>query len=144
MCGFIGIFDFNGLSENDYNDIRKATIETNYRGPNDSGFYKSDRCGIGFNRLSIVDLNAKSQPLINENKNIILVCNGEIYNYLSLKKELEAKYVFEQMSKLVEFSIDNNTTIYKLEKQLGKLKNDFRKNYDLIDKNIELNTVKEI
>ena len=48
------------------------------------------------------------------------------------------------MSKLVEFSIDNNTTIYKLEKQLGKLKNDFRKNYDLFDKNIEFNAVKEI
>ena len=67
-----------------------------------------------------------------------------IKKYLISQKVFEAKYVFEQMSKLVEFSINNNTTIYKLEKQLGKLKNDFRKNYDLFDKNIELNTVKEI
>ena len=67
-----------------------------------------------------------------------------IKKYLISQKVFEAKYVFEQMSKLVEFSINNNTTIYKLEKQLGKLKNDFRKNYDLFDKNIEFNTVKEI
>ena len=55
-----------------------------------------------------------------------MACSYLIKKYLISQKVFEAKYVFEQMSKLVEFSIDNNTTIYKLEKQLGKLKNDFR------------------
>tara|TARA_Y100000591_G_scaffold63459_1_gene52105 strand:+ start:3164 stop:5008 length:1845 start_codon:yes stop_codon:yes gene_type:complete len=95
MCGFAGVFDINGVSDFDHQDILKATKETSYRGPDDSGFYKDQNCIIGFNRLSIVDLKAKSQPLVNEQKDIVLVCNGEIYNYMSLKKILEKKYEFK-------------------------------------------------
>ena len=68
MCGFAGVFDINGVSDFDYQDILKATKETSYRGPDDSGFYKDQNCIIGFNRLSIVDLKAKSQPLVNEQR----------------------------------------------------------------------------
>ncbi len=95
MCGFIGIFDLNGVSSAEKEDIVVSMKETSYRGPDDNGIYQDKNCIIGFNRLSIVDLEAKSQPLVNQNKNIILVCNGEIYNYKELRKQLEFKYEFK-------------------------------------------------
>ena len=95
MCGFIGIFDPHGVSNFEKEDVTIAMKETSYRGPDDSGIYQDKNCIIGFNRLSIVDLKAKSQPLVNENKNLILVCNGEIYNYKDLRKKLEKKYEFK-------------------------------------------------
>ena len=95
MCGFIGIFDLEGITNTDKEDISVAMKETRYRGPDDTGIYQDKNCIIGFNRLSIVDLKAKSQPLVNQNKNIILVCNGEIYNYKDLRKKLELKYEFK-------------------------------------------------
>ena len=95
MCGFFGVYDFNGLTSLDYADIQKSTNQTKYRGPDDSGFYKDERCSIGFNRLSIVDLNSPSQPFINNSKDLVLVCNGEIYNYKDLRKELENEFFFK-------------------------------------------------
>ena len=95
MCGFIGIFDPHGVSNSEKEDVTIAMKETSYRGPDDNGIYQDKNCIIGFNRLSIVDLKAKSQPLVNENKNLILVCNGEIYNYKVLRKKLENKYEFK-------------------------------------------------
>ena len=95
MCGFIGIFDPHGVSNSEKEDVTIAMKETSYRGPDDNGIYQDKNCIIGFNRLSIVDLKAKSQPLVNENKNLILVCNGEIYNYKDLRKKLENKYEFK-------------------------------------------------
>jgi len=95
MCGFFGVYDFNGLTSVDHSDIQKSTNQTRYRGPDDSGFYKDERCSIGFNRLSIVDLNSSSQPFINNSKDLVLVCNGEIYNYKELRKELENEFFFK-------------------------------------------------
>ena len=95
MCGFFGVFDIKGVEEGDITEIDKGLKSTNYRGPDDKGFFKSEKYYVGFNRLSIVDIGAKSQPLISEDKNIILVCNGEIYNFLDLKKQLSNKYKFK-------------------------------------------------
>ena len=95
MCGFIGIFDLQGISNTDKEDISVAMKETRYRGPDDSGIYQDKNCIIGYKRLSNVELKAKSQPKVNQNENTILVCNGEIYNYKILRKKLETKYEFK-------------------------------------------------
>lgn len=95
MCGFFGVFDINGIVEEDVAQIKKGIEATNYRGPDDRDFFRSEKFYVGFNRLSIVDLKAPSQPLISEDKNIVLVCNGEIYNFLDLKKQLSKKYKFK-------------------------------------------------
>ena len=95
MCGFFGVFDINGnLASHDKVEIEKGLESISYRGPDDKNFYFDKYFCVGFNRLSIIDLKAKPQPHISENNQYILVCNGEIYNYLELKKELENKYKF--------------------------------------------------
>ncbi len=96
MCGFFGVFDLDGnINQKDKFEITKGLEATNYRGPDDKGFFSDENLFVGFNRLSIIDLNAKSQPHISENNNYILVCNGEIYNFRELKEKLRFKYKFE-------------------------------------------------
>ena len=96
MCGFYGIIDFDGkISNKDVNDIENGANLTQFRGPDDSRLYNDNFICVKFNRLSIIDLSAQCQPFISQNKNTILVCNGEIYNYIELKKELSEKnYLF--------------------------------------------------
>ena len=96
MCGFFGMYDFNGnASDKDKNEIVLGLKATAYRGPDDSDLYEDKNVIVGFNRLSIIDLKAKSQPHISQNGNFILVCNGEIYNHKDLRKQLEKKHSFK-------------------------------------------------
>jgi asparagine synthase (glutamine-hydrolysing) len=84
MCGIVG---FNW---NDKGLIKDMIKEITHRGPDDSGFYTDKKFSLGFRRLSIVDLSKKAnQPMYNEDKTIVLVFNGEIYNFKILRKELE-------------------------------------------------------
>jgi asparagine synthase (glutamine-hydrolysing) len=62
-----------------------------HRGPDGEGFYPGPGAGLGFRRLSIIDLDTGDQPIANENGSIILVCNGEIYNFIELRSELISK-----------------------------------------------------
>lgn len=62
-----------------------------HRGPDDDGVYIHDNVGLGMRRLSIIDLTTGKQPIYNEDKSMIIVFNGEIYNYKSLKQDLSAK-----------------------------------------------------
>lgn len=63
-----------------------------HRGPDADGFYDDGYCGFGFRRLAIIDLREKAnQPLCNEDQTLWLVFNGEIYNFQTLRKELEEK-----------------------------------------------------
>ncbi len=62
-----------------------------HRGPDDSGFHTARNAGLGFRRLSIIDLSTGHQPMSNEDGTLWLVFNGEIYNYLELREELLAK-----------------------------------------------------
>ena len=96
MCGFFGIFDLDGnINQKDKFEITNGLKATSYRGPDDKGFFSDENLFVGFNRLSIIDLSAKSQPHISENNNYILVCNGEIYNFKELKEKLRYKYKFK-------------------------------------------------
>ena len=67
-----------------------------HRGPDDEGFYINNNIGLGFRRLSIIDLKGGHQPLSNREQSIWITFNGEIYNYLDLKRELiELGYQFK-------------------------------------------------
>ena len=89
MCGIAGIIGLkHSLNENHRNKINNMVEKITHRGPNQKITKKIDRKNyIGFVRLSIIDLTDKSnQPIVSENKKISLIYNGEIYNYLDLKK----------------------------------------------------------
>src|SRR5436190_17681143 len=61
-----------------------------HRGPDDDGVYRGDNVSLGMVRLSIIDVSGGHQPLSNEDGSVVVVFNGEIYNYLELRQELEA------------------------------------------------------
>ena len=94
MCGICG---FIGYKEEDRNSVlEKMTDKIIHRGPDSHGKYIDDDVSFGFRRLSIIDLSEDgSQPMFNEDKSIVIVFNGEIYNYRELKAELiEKGHVF--------------------------------------------------
>lgn len=100
MCGIAGIVSLNGTNELMNRDVlERMCMAIEHRGPDDQDVYLSDKIGFGFRRLSIVDVAGGRQPMSNEDGNLIMVCNGEIFNYHELRKELEGKgHVFSTNS----------------------------------------------
>ena len=89
MCGFIG---FSGNLDNKEVILQKMMDRIVHRGPDMGGMYTDDGIALGFRRLSILDLSdAGAQPMANEDKSVVVVFNGEIYNFMELRRELEAK-----------------------------------------------------
>ena len=89
MCGIAGYFDkSNKASETVLN---RMLTRINHRGPDECGIYTKDNFGFGSVRLSIIDLTGGHQPMPNENLTLWIVFNGEIFNYVELKKELQNK-----------------------------------------------------
>jgi asparagine synthase (glutamine-hydrolysing) len=87
MCGFLGYFS-NKVELSEF-QFKHQLKKIDYRGPDYSRVVKCDNVMLGHNRLSILGLNSESnQPMVNKDRGIYLVFNGEIYNYLELKKEL--------------------------------------------------------
>lgn len=96
MCGIGGQLYFNAEHKVSESSLRSMTDKIISRGPDDEGFYINKNVGFGFRRLSIIDLHTGHQPLCNEDGSIWIVFNGEIYNYLELRKELISKgHVFK-------------------------------------------------
>ncbi|MEO6683135.1 MAG: asparagine synthase (glutamine-hydrolyzing) [Ginsengibacter sp.] len=95
MCGITGIAYFNkerNINPEVLNNMSKSIY---HRGPDDEGYYIKGNIGLGFRRLSIIDLETGHQPMSNQNNTIHIVFNGEIYNYQELKKNLIQKgYLF--------------------------------------------------
>jgi asparagine synthase (glutamine-hydrolysing) len=91
MCGICGAVwtDPNGALTAE--SLRAMTDRLVHRGPDDAGAYRDDHAALGFRRLSIIDLAGGHQPLSNEDGTVWTVFNGEIYNYPSLRRRLEAK-----------------------------------------------------
>ncbi len=87
MCGFCG---FTGEIVDRETYLREMTERITHRGPDSDGYYVDNGIAMGFRRLSIIDLEAASQPLYNEDKSLVLMFNGEIYNYRELREELIA------------------------------------------------------
>lgn len=91
MCGICGIINFNKslVSESNIKNMMRCM---NHRGPNDEGLYIHEQIGLGFVRLSILDLSpAGHQPFISADNRYVLVFNGEVYNYLEIREELQKK-----------------------------------------------------
>ncbi len=95
MCGFAGFL--NELDEEQNNIIvRKMADRIVHRGPDQDDYYVDGDISLGFRRLSIIDLEGGSQPIINEDGTRVIVFNGEIYNYREIRKELiEKGHVFK-------------------------------------------------
>ena len=88
MCGIAGYVSENKIEP----AVLKAMTERiAHRGPDGEGFFVDDKCGLGHRRLAIIDLKTGDQPIYNEDKTIVVVFNGEIYNFQTLRQELEEK-----------------------------------------------------
>jgi asparagine synthase (glutamine-hydrolysing) len=88
MCGFCGIFDPSG-SPIDGNILGRMTSAINHRGPDGHGRFVDREIGLGHRRLSIIDVEGGAQPIGNEDGSLQIVFNGEIYNFVELREELE-------------------------------------------------------
>ena len=86
MCGIAGYVSDNKPSKK---ILKAMTDRIEHRGPDAEGFYLDDNCALGHRRLSIIDLSTGNQPIYNEDKKIVIVFNGEIYNYVELRDELK-------------------------------------------------------
>lgn len=89
MCGICGQYNFKNLAPVRRRDIESMTSSISHRGPDDEGYFVSGPLGFGFRRLSIIDLAGGHQPMSDQEETIWVVFNGEIYNFLELKRELE-------------------------------------------------------
>jgi asparagine synthase (glutamine-hydrolysing) len=95
MCGITGVINFNKENLVQPHILKQMTDAFRHRGPDDEGFYINNNIGLGFRRLSIIDLNTGHQPLSNSDNGIVIVFNGEIYNYLEQREILKKKgYIF--------------------------------------------------
>lgn len=88
MCGIAGII---GVDSKNESYIRRMLHALRYRGPDDEDVHMSEGAALGQRRLSIIDLAGGRQPIPNETRTLWVICNGEIYNYQSLRKDLENK-----------------------------------------------------
>ena len=90
MCGFAGIYKYDVIKPEDVASVKAMAECISHRGPDDSGLYEGERAVFGFRRLSIIDLAGGAQPYTEKSGRYHIVYNGEIYNYLELKAQLEA------------------------------------------------------
>lgn len=91
MCGISAIFRYTRIDSSDREKLVIMNREMQYRGPDENGTWSDNTCGLAHTRLSIIGLRNGRQPLFNEDNTLVLVCNGEIYNYIELKNSLEGK-----------------------------------------------------
>lgn len=91
MCGIAGTVSRSELSEAERNYVRGMNAALFHRGPDSAGEYQDTHVSLAMRRLSIIDLSGGEQPLYNENNSLVVVCNGEIYNYIELAQDLRAR-----------------------------------------------------
>jgi asparagine synthase (glutamine-hydrolysing) len=97
MCGICGWMTFRSAS--DVQSVQQMNAKLTHRGPDDSGIAVFENAALGMSRLSIIDLAGGHQPISNDDETCWIVFNGEIYNFLGLRKELKAKgYRFKAQS----------------------------------------------
>ena len=99
MCGIVGRVNFN-KEEVDEVQIRAMMRKIKHRGPDDEGVFIDKNIGLGFVRLSIIDLSkAGHQPMFSDDRRYVIIFNGEVYNYIELREELkELGYRFKSNS----------------------------------------------
>ena len=103
MCGITG---FINNKDNKQEIVKKMADKIAHRGPDGEGYYIDDMVALAHRRLAIIDLNTGQQPMYSKDKSLVIVFNGEIYNFLEIKDELKKKgYTFDNKS-------DTETIIY--------------------------------
>lgn len=91
MCGIVGILNLSDLPPVDLSLLRGMLAMIRHRGPDGFGMYRDARVGLGNARLSIIDLSGGDQPIGNEDGTLWIVYNGEVFNYVELRPELERR-----------------------------------------------------
>src|SRR5262249_20430943 len=89
MCGIAGMFERTTRRVVNEGDMRQMLAMLRHRGPDEFGILLDEECGLGNARLSIIDLSGGTQPITNEDESLWIVFNGEIFNYIELRAELE-------------------------------------------------------
>ena len=93
MCGICGLVGkFKESEKRIY--LKNMLSSLKHRGPDEEGTYFDEDLSFGIRRLSVIDLNTGSQPIFNEKKDIVIVCNGEIYNFRELREKLRSRHHF--------------------------------------------------
>ena len=91
MCGICGVFNMKNRNTIEEGLISSMLEKIRHRGPDGQDMFLNHEVGLGFNRLSFIDLTGGMQPIKNEKENVVMICNGEIFNYQELKEDLIAK-----------------------------------------------------
>lgn len=118
MCAICGIIKRKGRVEEEL--IKKMADCLSYRGPDEEGYFFEENVGLAHKRLSVIDLKTGKQPLFNEDKNLVLICNGEIYNFFELREKLKKRgHIFKTNS-------DNEVIIHLYEEKEENCLNDLR------------------
>lgn len=89
MCGIAGITDLSGHNPPMIDELAAMAAQLQHRGPDGQGFYCQGSVGLAHTRLSIIDLTGGTQPIHNEQKDVWVIFNGEVFNYLELRADLE-------------------------------------------------------
>lgn len=89
MCGIAGILDLGARVAASEAELRQMIVQLKHRGPDGYGFYRDQGVGLAHARLSIIDLSGGTQPIHNEDQTVWVVFNGEIFNYIELRQDLE-------------------------------------------------------
>jgi len=98
MCGISGIIKFNDKAVQE-DEIQLMMHRMKHRGPDDEGIFIDKSVGLGFVRLSILDLSpAGHQPMFSNDGRYVIIFNGEVYNYIEIREELKDKYKFKSGS----------------------------------------------
>ena len=90
MCGVAGIIAGPRAEPPSLDELRRMIAMLGHRGPDGFGFYRDERVGLAHSRLSIVGLAGGFQPIHNEDRSVWISFNGEIFNHVELRRELEA------------------------------------------------------
>ncbi|HUO64593.1 MAG TPA: hypothetical protein VMT97_12855, partial [Terriglobales bacterium] len=91
MCGIAGFAFTDPRHPVDRELLKRMTDVLRHRGPDADGFHVGPGVGLGHRRLSIIDLTTGDQPIYNETRSVVIVFNGEIYNFPELAREIEAR-----------------------------------------------------
>ncbi len=99
MCGITGVLHFDRERGVEANTLKKMNDIISHRGPDGEGFFIKNNVGLGHRRLAIIDLSTGDQPMYSDDRNKVIVFNGEIYNYIELREELvKLGHVFKTSS----------------------------------------------
>jgi len=92
MCGITGWINLNNSNKSDAGAVLHSMCDAIYhRGPNSEGIWADDKVALGMRRLSIIDLHTGDQPVFSTDKSVVVMMNGELYNYREVRRELEGK-----------------------------------------------------